>query len=105
MNIFGAFTFGSLIKTFLPGFVWLLAFAIVLVDCDQFFRLGINLWPFVSDKDRATFIVALAIPACILFGVLSNIIVFMGVNDRMVRRPVRNDHRDLFAIHDHLARQ
>ena len=25
MNIFGAFTFGSLIKTFLPGFVWLVA--------------------------------------------------------------------------------
>jgi hypothetical protein len=32
MNIFGAVTFGSLIKTFLPGLVWLCAFAIVEAD-------------------------------------------------------------------------
>jgi len=32
MNIFGAFTFGSLIKTFLPGFVWLVAMVMVSVD-------------------------------------------------------------------------
>jgi hypothetical protein len=35
MNIFGAFTFGSLIKTFLPGFVWLIALGIVAVDIAQ----------------------------------------------------------------------
>ena len=35
MNIFGAVTFGNLIKTFLPGLVWLIAFAILEADFAQ----------------------------------------------------------------------
>jgi hypothetical protein len=32
MNVFSAFTFGSLIKTFLPGLVWLIAIGILEAD-------------------------------------------------------------------------
>jgi hypothetical protein len=103
MNIFGAFTFGSLIKTFLPGFVWLVALGILEADFAQCRGHEGYLWSFLKTKDQAALV--LAIPASILLGLLSNIAVFMGLNDRWVRDPVKLAEPALFALHARLAKQ
>lgn len=103
MNIFGAFTFGSLIKTFLPGFVWLIAFGILEADVEQCFGQQPKIWSFLNSKDQAALV--LAIPASILLGLLSNIAVFMGLNDKFVRTPVRKKQVELFKLHERLSTQ
>jgi len=101
MNIFGAFTFGSLIKTFLPGIVWLLAIGILEVDIAQALHAKPFISSFVQTHEPAS--LALAFPAAILLGLMSNIVVFMGVNDRLVRNPVRNANAALFSLYDLIA--
>jgi hypothetical protein len=104
MNIFGAFTFGSLIKTFLPGFVWLIALGIVVVDIAQWYgRDAKMIWELLKSKDQA--VLVLAIPASILLGLLSNIAVFTGLNNRWVRNPVRKAEPDRFRLYDRLSQQ
>jgi hypothetical protein len=103
MNIFGAFTFGSLIKTFLPGFAWLAAIVLLEADVRQWQDAPPVLWSYATSKDQAALV--LAIPASILLGLLSNIIVFMGMNDRLVRAPVRRANLDLCALYDMLAQR
>lgn len=103
MNVFGAFTFGSLIKTFLPGFVW--GVALVLLWHDLHVHLGgvIPAIPDVAGEEQNVLLVAF--PAAILLGLLSNIVMFMGVNDWLVRRPVRARNPDLFHLYDRLGEQ
>jgi len=101
MNIFGAFTFGSLIKTFLPGFVWLVALVVMVSEVQEVFDVYDTLWAQAKDKDQAALV--LSIPVSILLGLLSNIIVFMGLNDRLVRNPVRTANVDLCKLYDMLA--
>ncbi len=103
MNIFGSFTFGSLIKTFLPGFVWLIALGVLEADVAQWRGHEGYIWGFLKAKDQAALV--LAIPASILLGLLSNVAVFMGLNDRWVRDPVKLAEPALFALHGRLARQ
>jgi hypothetical protein len=100
MNIFGAFTFGSLIKTFLPGFVWLFAFTILAADGAQLLHFRTDIWAFLKSNEQTALV--LAIPLSILLGLMSNIIVFMGVNDRLVRNPMRTANPVLFAMCDGL---
>lgn len=103
MNIFGAFTFGTLIKTFLPGFVWLVAFVLLEADLLQLAGTKPLLWTYAHTKDQAALV--LAIPVSILLGLLSNIVVFMGVNDRLVRAPVTSANPELCALYEMLARR
>lgn len=103
MNIFGAFTFGSLIKTFLPGFVWLAAIVMLEADISQLLQNKPVLWGYAQSKDQAALV--LAIPISILLGLLSNIIVFMGLNDRLVRTPVKQSNSALCALYDDMARR
>ena len=98
MNIFNAFTFGSLIKTFVPGFVWLIALGGLIF---QAFSSEPDFWQFAASHDQA--ILVLAIPASLLLGLLSNIVVFMGVNDWLVRLPVKKKFPDLFVLYDSLV--
>lgn len=103
MNVFGAFTFGSLIKTFLPGFVWLIALVLLEADAAQLLGAQPFLWGYTQREDQAALV--LAIPVSILLGLLSNIAVFMGVNDLLVRMPVRRAKPELFALYDALAQR
>jgi hypothetical protein len=103
MNIFGAFTFGSLIKTFLPGFVWLVAIIMLEADVARMLNATPYLWTFVQTKDQAALV--LAIPASILLGLLSNVIVFMGINDWLVRGPIKRANPDLCGLYDVLAQR
>jgi hypothetical protein len=100
MNVFSAFTFGSLIKTFLPGLVWLIAIGILEADAQRLLGASPVIWPAVQAHEQAALV--LAFPASILLGLLSNILVFMGVNDWLVRNRARSVDSDLFEVHDHL---
>jgi hypothetical protein len=101
MNMFGAFTFGSLIKTFLPGLVWLAAIVLLEADIAQLLGVQNTLWTFAQSKDQAALV--LAIPVSILLGLLSNMVVFMGVNDVLVRSPVRKANPELSKLYDELC--
>jgi hypothetical protein len=103
MNIFGAFTFGSLIKTFLPGFVWLIALGILEADFAQWRGQEPVIWSFLKTKDQAALV--LAIPASILLGLLSNVVVFMGLNDRWVRNPFLKEQPGLSRLYERLSAQ
>ncbi|NEW90418.1 hypothetical protein [Rhodopseudomonas sp. BR0M22] len=98
MNFFGAFTFG--VKTFLPGFVWL---AILIVGED---KIGPNLalssiWKFAIAQP--TLALGLALPVATLLGLLSNIVVFMGPLDSLVRDPVLEQDEKLRELCAHLS--
>ncbi len=101
MNIFGAFTFGSLIKTFLPGVVWLLAFGVLEKDIAQALGYKPFILSFVQTKEQASLV--LGFPTAILLGLMSNIVVFMGLNDWLVRNPVKKAQPRLFSLYDRLA--
>jgi hypothetical protein len=103
MNVFGAFTFGSLIKTFIPGLVWLLALWLFWRGCAAIVPV-FPPPPLLPPEQYQNALIA-TIPLALLAGLLSNIVVFMGVNDVLVRRPVRRrrQNRDLFALQDCIA--
>ncbi|KPF92973.1 hypothetical protein IP86_23700 [Rhodopseudomonas sp. AAP120] len=102
MNVFGAFTFGALIKTFLPGFVWLAAIVLGETQLAPWFG-----WPswgnYVIAANNQTLATVLAVPLSILLGLGSNILVFMGINDRLVRKPMRMTKEPLFELYDELS--
>jgi hypothetical protein len=102
MNIFGAFTFGSLIKTFIPGFVWLVALWLLWRGAAALIPVLPPL-PTLPESEYQNALVAL--PLAILLGLLSNIVVFMGVNDALVRGPVKRRATDLFALQDWVIRR
>jgi hypothetical protein len=84
MNVFGAFTFGSLIKTFVPGFVWIIALGLLWWDAHALLPAIVPAIALPAAGEEQTVLV-LAVPVSILLGLLSNIVVFMGVNDVLVR--------------------
>lgn len=101
MNIFGAFTFGSLIKTFLPGFVWLVAIGILDADVAELRSTDPLVFAYADAHEQAALI--LTIPAAILLGLMSNILVFMGINDRLIRNPVKRGDPGLFGLYELLS--
>jgi hypothetical protein len=101
MNIFGAFTFGSLIKTFLPGMIWLFAIGVLEADLAELAGSEPFLLTFVQSHMQESLV--LGFPLAILLGLLSNIIAFMGINDRLVRDPVRRKCAALFTLHDQIS--
>ncbi|WP_298242285.1 hypothetical protein [uncultured Bradyrhizobium sp.] len=103
MNIFGAVTFGSLIKTFLPGLVWLCAFGIVEADIAQYRGYESYVLKILGNSSQASTLLIIAFPASIFVGLLSNIIVFMGLNDWLVRTPFKESNGELFALHAKLS--
>jgi hypothetical protein len=103
MNIFGAVTFGSLIKTFLPGLVWLCAFAIVEADIALFCGYESYVVKILGNKEQASTLLIIAFPASIFVGLLSNVIVFMGLNDWLVRTPFKTNNKNLFELHAKLS--
>ncbi len=102
MNVFGAFTFGSLIKTLVPGCVWLVALLLLWRDL-HYYVPAFPERPSIAGQEQSALV--LAVPAAILLGLLSNIVVFMGVNDRLVRNPVRRRNPELFQLFDGLGQE
>jgi hypothetical protein len=98
MNMFGSFRFGSIIKTFLPGLVWLGVIALALATIAELSGQPSTIIALVQNKTNTAIIAA--IPLAILGGLLSNIVIFMGLSDKLVREPVRRKHSDLARLYD-----
>ena len=85
MNIFGSFSFGKLIKTFLPGFLIILTligyldlFIVLIGNAHIFKKLFLN---------NCLITVSFLIPFSIIFGIFSNIIFFTYATDILIRKP------------------
>jgi hypothetical protein len=64
---------------------------------------GIWVWEVLKTKDQA--VLVLAIPLSILLGLLSNVAVFMGLNDRWIRTPFKTNEPALFNLHAQLSKK
>lgn len=82
MNLFGAFSFGKLIKTFLPGFILSLAILIYLEILFEVNNLNFNIYRIVSES--STLFTVLIIPISITLGVFSNSIFFTFLNRKII---------------------
>ena len=63
------------------------------------------LWKILGNEEQASTVLILAFPASIFVGLLSNVVVFMGLNDFLVRTPFRKKRAELFALHAKLSQQ
>jgi hypothetical protein len=101
MNLFSSFTFGRLIKTFIPGFVLLMSLLIIL---DGYLRAhhGPSAMVYLDLPNSSAVIVSSAVVLCIILGLISNTIVFAGLNDWLVRAPVKKAHPVLFEAKKHV---
>ncbi len=90
MNVFGAFSFGGLIKTFLPGFVWVIAVSVWL----EVFGLNMS----YAFSERSEVALPMSIVFSVIFGLLSNTIMFCFLNDPLIRYPHRRDNTRLYAL-------
>ena len=105
MNVFGSFTFGGLIKTFLPGLIWLFGLVMFEIDIAKMHGGESGALEFMRAFPQTA--IALAIPGSILLGVFSNVIVFMGLNDRLVRNPVKTspEGKEINELYESICRR
>jgi hypothetical protein len=79
----------------------LLALTILEAGLSECYEREPLILSFIESREQTALV--LAIPAAILLGLLSNIVVFMGVNDLLVRDPVKSGNPRLFELHNALA--
>ncbi len=96
MNLFNAFSFGRLIKTFLPGF---LIFFGVCAYIDMFSEviLGAFILSNFAFKQPAIFIVIL-IPSSIILGVFSNIVFFTFATEFIIEKRHRSNESKFYEF-------
>ncbi len=100
MNVFGSFSFGNLIKTFLPGFVWLCVFALL-----EIYLFGEDSWVITQLPRQSTTVHILIFPLAILAGLISNIVVFMNINNWLVRDPFEKNNPGMYNLYKVLCDQ
>jgi hypothetical protein len=86
----------------LPGLVCLVALALIWNDLHAQWPVFPGLPPIDGEEQN---LLVLAGPTSMLLGLLSNILVFMGVNDVLIRYPARRRAPDLFRLHDWLVKR
>lgn len=96
MNIFGNFSFGKIIKTFLPGFVIFFSFYSMI---DAFlFLYQPEYYPMKFLSQQILFVGFMMIPLSIIFGIISNIVFYVHFTDKYVRENFRNNNEDFSII-------
>ena len=94
MNLFGSFSFGSLIKTFLPGLV---LFFVVLVYLELFAfwtHEYIGIFEYLFSKP--VLLTILSIPASIILGVTLNSIVFSGLSEYLLENRHEKNNKSFY---------
>ncbi len=82
MNVFGKFSYGNLIKTFIPGIAIVLGFALCI---DAFIYLADNEYQICSyASDHSVFVVAMVIPLAIFLGIISNTFCWVYVTPKVI---------------------
>jgi hypothetical protein len=87
--MFGAFSFGKIIKTILPGTILCLGVLLLVEALGWKFRGSSVLW-FLSEEKRLTAFTAALVPLSLMLGFFLNTFLWMTVNKR-VRRIARRD--------------
>ncbi|WP_299444362.1 hypothetical protein [uncultured Rhodospira sp.] len=87
MNLFTTFTFGRLIKTFIPGVIWAVV-AVFVYDIYAIIFGYARVYEFFSEQGAAL-LIFYGIVFAIALGLFSNTLVFAIVLNRFVRDPVR----------------
>ncbi len=96
MNLFSAFSFGSLIKTFLPGLV---LFFVLLVYIELFgYWIHGYLGIFVSLFKNPLLITFISIPASIFLGVILNSIVFSGLSGYLLENKHQKNNKSFYEF-------
>ena len=94
MNVFGSFSFGRLIKTFLPGFMILLA-GIGYGEAFLLFSGNDNAIIEIA-TENPVFFVAFSIPFSIIFGIFTNTVTFSYGLDLLVRRHHQKENGEFY---------
>ena len=96
MNLFGAFSFGSLIKTFIPGLVQFFVLLIYLELAAYWIHEYVGIYEhLLKNPVLFTFI---AIPASIFLGVVLNSIVFSGLSDYLLENKHEKDNETFYSF-------
>ena len=96
MNLFGAFNFGKLIKTFLPGFVVLVGLS--LAADGVFVSVSGKVTWLAWALNQPVFSSFASIPLSLICGILSNIVFFTFLTDTLIRRPFQKANAAFEAI-------
>lgn len=101
MNVFGAFNFGRLIKTFLPG-VMLLLGVVLILDAASYW---LNQPPHRLARliaAQGLIATALAVPLSLILGIFCNMVFYAYANDRLIRQKFKTDEPVLHGFKEHL---
>ncbi|MEJ2308419.1 MAG: hypothetical protein P8Z78_03755 [Gammaproteobacteria bacterium] len=94
MNLFGAFGFGSLIKTFLPGLLFFFAF-LGYIEIFLYLVHGYTgLYAYLFSKP--VLLTAIAIPASVILGATLNSIVFSGFSEWILEKRHKAECSDFY---------
>lgn len=98
MNLFGAFNFGRLIKTFLPGFILLIALVMGL-DCLCTLTTAKVSFIDIIIKEPVIFSL-MSIPVSLILGIFSNMVLYAGLNNLLVKNPVKKKNPELIQYYN-----
>ena len=98
MNLFGAFGFGSLIKTFLPGLVLFFVLLVYLELSVYYFHGYIGILE--SLFDNAALFTIISIPVSIIFGITLNSIVFSGLSEAILENKHKKDNVQFYDFRE-----
>lgn len=96
MNLFGAFNFGRLIKTFLPGFIFLIA-TLGYIAIFNYYLAGQEKILAYCASNPVLFI-GVSIPTSIILGIFSNIVFFTYGTTRLIREKHEKKNRDFYKF-------
>ena len=100
MNVFGAFGFGSLIKTFLPGLLFFFAFLgyveIFLYLVHGYAALHAYLF------GKPVLLTAIAIPASVILGATLNSIVYSGFSEWILEKRHKAECMDFYDFRERM---
>lgn len=102
MNVLGVFTFGRLIKTFLPGLI-LFSSLLIYVEIIGFVLFGKLTLSRLILGDSALFI-TLLIPSSIIAGIFSNTLFFAYANDFFISGHHRREYPEFYEFEKHITK-
>ncbi len=92
MNLFGAFSFGSLIKTFLPGFMLFFVFLLYLELFVYWVHCYIGIFSYLFSNPIILGIIS--IPTSSILGITLNSIIFSGLSDWLIENKHKKNYRE-----------
>lgn len=97
----GSFSFGKIMKTFLPGAV-LAAALLLFFESIGWCAYGRSMLWFLSDNDRLAALLAVLLPLCLIFGFLLNTMIWAWVNPAMKTAARAEADKKFQGLREHL---